>query len=157
MENQHIPDPSNALDNFFSIAFDETTRTHIRSAANWAKIIALCAFTGYGLSLVAALFAPSYRYAVGSEGLHIENLARTSNLFGVMITIIIGGFINFYLYRFATATVKGMDAMDGVKTAEGFNSLRIYFKIYGVLLIIVLSLAVLFVLFFLIGMGLAGR
>jgi len=157
MENQHLPDTSGQLDNFFNIVFDETTRTHIRSAANWARIIALCAFIGYGISLVVALFAPSYRYAAGMEGERVETFARTSNLLGVMISIIIGGLINYYLYRFARATIKGMDSMDGIKTTEGFNSLRIYFKIYGVLLIILLSLAVLFVLFYLIGMGLGRR
>jgi len=157
MENQHLPDTSSSLDNFFNIAFDETTRTHLRSAANWAKIIALCAFIGYGIELVVALFASGSRYQGGIEDDRVITFARTGNLVVVVFTIVIGGLINFYLYRFATATVKGMDAMDGVKTTEGFNSLRIYFKIYGVILIICLSLAVLFILFFFIGVGLAGR
>lgn len=154
MENQQIPQDS-PLDNFFNVAFDESTRAQVRQAAQWAKICALCAFIGYGLALIVAMFGQAT--VVQNENLRVSGFGRAGNIFGGLISAAIGTCINYFLYRFADSTVAGMDAMDGIKTNMGFNNLRIYFKVCGILLIIVLSLAGLFILFAIIGLGLARR
>ncbi|GGB24612.1 hypothetical protein [Puia dinghuensis] len=147
MEDQQTFSASNSLDNFFNIAFDTTTRAQIKQAAVWAKVCTLCAFIGYGVALVVAIFGNRVLSTDTEEAVQISASFRTGNIIGVIITSGIGAIINFFLYRFAVATARGMDSMDSIKTNEGFNSLRIYFKIYGILLIIGLSLAVLAVLF----------
>jgi hypothetical protein len=152
MENEQIPQPPNQLDNFFNITFDTVTRDQIRQAAVWAKVCALCAFVGYGITLVLAFFQRLPTMA-GAEGVDFSSF-RTRIVLVALLTVIVGGLINYSLYRFATSTIKGMDALDNVNTNEGFNNLRRYFKIYGILLIIVLSFSVLAFLAALLGMGL---
>ena len=155
MEDQQIPPATNQPENFFSISFDEATRVQIKQAAVWAKVITLCAFAGYAIALVVAIFGQTaYQLDYSSNAEVIGGYVRTGNMVGVIITIALGVFINYFLYRFAVATAKGMDNMDSVKTNEGFNNLRRYFKIYGVLIIIVLCFVVLGLLFALVvGLG----
>lgn len=144
MEDQQIPPVTNELENFFNISFDEAARAQIKQAAVWAKVMTLCAFAGYAVVLVVAIIGQS-AYPADSEGLVVY--ARTGNMVTVILTVAFGVFINYFLYRFAVATAKGMDNMDNIKTNEGFNNLRRYFKIYGILIIIGLSFVVLGILF----------
>lgn len=150
MEDQQLPLQTNPLDNFFNIAFDESIRTQIRTAAIWARICALCALIGYAVTLVVAFFQ-QLPYALDSEGIQASGSFRIRLVITALVTVAFGAIINYFLYRFAAATVRGMDAMDSLSTNEGFNSLRRYFKICGVLLIILLSLAALVFLFAVIG------
>ena len=144
MEDQQIPPVTNQLENFFNISFDEAARAQIKQAAVWAKVVTLCAFIGYAVVLVVAIFGQSaYPSDYSSNGEIIGGYVRTGNMVGVVITIAFGVFINYFLYRFAVATAKGMDNMDSIKTNEGFNNLRRYFKICGILIIIGLCFAVL--------------
>lgn len=146
MENQQSPQPQPALDNFFNLVFDENTRTNIRTAAQWARIAAICNFVGYAIGLVVAFFGrPTQytQYTQSDEGNRITAVTQTSSILGALIAVAIGVCINYFLYRFATRTVQGMDAMDSVKSNEGFNDLRLYFKICGIIAIVVLSLCVL--------------
>lgn len=150
MENQQLLPESPSLDNFFNIAFDASMRAQIRQAAVWAKICTLSAFVGYVIVLVVAFFG---QYSPELESIEGNSL-RTMSVVSALISTAFGAIINYFLYRFAVATIRGMDSMDNVKTNEGFNNLRIYFKIYGIILIIVLSLAALaFVFAILMGLG----
>ena len=146
MENQQTPNDTNSLDNFFNIAFDEATRAQVRKAAQWARICTLCTFIGYGISLVVAFFGKQTELNESAEGVQISSAYRAGTIIGSLIVVGIGVWIYSFLYRFGTATAKGMDTMDSMKTNEGFNSLRIYFKIFGIILIVVLSLAALILL-----------
>jgi NADH:ubiquinone oxidoreductase subunit 5 (subunit L)/multisubunit Na+/H+ antiporter MnhA subunit len=158
MEDQQITPASGPLDNFFNIAFDADTRAQVRQAALWAKICTLCAFFGYVIALIVVFFGrQDYTVQTEGEAVRVGGLMRASTILGTLLTTALGVVINYFLYRFATATAKGMDSMDNVKTNEGFNNLRIYFKIYGILLIIGLCLAGLGVLIALVGLGFSRR
>lgn len=139
MEDHPIPPASSPLDNFFNIAFDESIRSQIKKAAQWAKICALCAFVSYGVALIVAIFGRSAG-SLDTDNAPLNGFARTGAILGALLSAAIGIFINYFLYRFATSTARGMDALDSVKTNEGFNDLRTYFKILGVIIIIVLGL-----------------
>jgi hypothetical protein len=157
MENQDQSD-INQLDNFFNIAFDAGARGQLRQVALWAKICTLCAFIGYGIALIVAIFGhKDYSLEAGeiSFGAYVRS---GSSISGVLVSILVGGIINYFLYRFAVAAGRGVESMDTLKVNEGFNNLRIYFKILGIILIICLSLVALGLLIGLIALGAgAGR
>ena len=159
MENQPqqetTPQPEviNQLDNFFNLSFDTNAREQLKQISLWAKICALSAFAGYAISLVVAIFGHK-DYSMEAEGFSFGAYLRTGTPLGsVIATIIVGGFINYFLYRFATALGQGLQSMDTVRVNTGFNSLRIYFKIFGLFLIVVLSLAALVVFIGLIALA----
>ena len=141
MEEQQIPSESNPLENFFNIALDTGIRAQIKQAATWARICALCAFIGYGVALIVAIFGRAAADSGESES--VGNMVRIGRIGFVLVSILIGGAINYFLYRFAVATIKGINDMDNITTNDGFNSLRTYFKICGIILIIVLCLCAL--------------
>jgi hypothetical protein len=157
MENQVSP-PSETgtdLENFFNLSYDMVGLDTLRQLALWAKIISVCAFIGYVFSLAGALFAHPKSSVLLDEQSSALTVARTSNILVTFLIVIIGGAINYFLYRFAVGIDRGVRSMDALKVSQGFNSLRIYFKILGIILIIAL---VIIVLAFLIGLaGLAGR
>ncbi|HXO75869.1 MAG TPA: hypothetical protein VN824_11550 [Puia sp.] len=142
MEEQQISPVSQDLDNFFNIAFDGVTRAQLRQAAVWAKISTICAFIGYGVSLISAV---------------IVSYASSLSILGTLVAVALGTWVNYFLYRFAVSTIRGIDSMDSVRANEGFNNLRTYFKILGICLIVGLCLAALAILGFLAGLGAVSR
>ena len=64
--------------------------------------------------------------------------------------VVISIVINVFLYRFATKTTAAVNNMNQQDFAEGIAGLQTYFKITGIILIIVLSMIVLAVPVFLI-------
>ncbi|MBS1604138.1 MAG: hypothetical protein JST42_15835 [Bacteroidetes bacterium] len=156
MEEQQISPVSQDLDNFFNITFDTATRRILRQAAVWAKVATICAFSGYGVTLIIA-FVGRPQYTLQSDGSFVTTRATGAGIFSAIITVAVGSFINYFLYRFAVAAIRGVDAMDSVRANEGFNNLRTYFKILGICIIIGLCFLALAVLVFFAGMGSSVR
>jgi hypothetical protein len=157
MENQ-VPPPSETgtdLDNFFHLSFDMVGLDTLRQLSLWAKIISLCAFIGYVFSLATVFFGHPKSSPLDDEQSTAVAVTRTANILITFLAVIIGAAINYFLYRFAVGIDRGVRSMDALKVNEGFNSLRIYFKILGIILIIVLVIIVLAILIVLAGM--AGR
>ena len=136
---------SNSNLNLFQLGIDMHTSEHLKRAAYWARIIALAGFISAGLSVIVAFanreLAP----------------ARTMVVTFTIIFAIISILINMFLYRFATHTKTGITDMSQEQFNEGINGLQTYFKIIGILLIIMLSIVVLavpvFIVFMTMGMG----
>src|SRR5258708_22112754 len=107
MEEQN---QNSQLDNLFNLSFDQSAREQLKNISLWAKICALCAFGGYAISLVVAFFGHR-NYAMGAEGFNFYSYIRTgSSPLGVIVTVLIGGFVNYFLYRFATTAKQGLDS-----------------------------------------------
>ena len=150
MENYNEPQSTNQLDNFFNISFDTTAVAQLKQIALWAKVIAWCAFIGYGISLIAVIFGRTVSAeTIEVEGLTFYNYIHSGrSILGTFLTILSGGVINYFLLRFANSTAEGVQRLDSHAVSTGFNNLRIYFKIFGVLLIIALSVLALFIVIF---------
>lgn len=131
----------NQLDNFFNLSFDAAARAQLKRVALWAKICSICAFVGYALSLAITILNQVNHtdYALEAEGFSIRaSLGSGGSPGSTAVVIIIGGILNYFLYRFAVAATQGVGAMDTVKLNEGLSSLRTYFKIFGILMLIIL-------------------
>ncbi len=138
----------NQLDNIFKISFDDNSRGHLKTISMWAKITAICAFVGYAVALVSAFLGKNQSSSyVTSEGFQTNSLVRGSSIAGAFLVAIIGVAINYFLYKFAVDTNEGISNIDQQKLNEGLQSLKTYYKISGILIIIGLSLLVLFFIF----------
>lgn len=134
----------NQGDSMFNLSIEGAARDFLSTAATWARIIAIVGFVSAGLSILQAIIGKP-----GQTGATIVGSALGA-IIGAAITVA----INIFLFRFATNTTASLSNMNQVQFNEGVNNLRTYFKIVGILLIIVLSLAVLVVMFFGLGRGL---
>jgi len=131
-------------DNFFNLSIDASAKELIKTAASWAKIIAITGFISASLSVLGAIFN---KPAAGSE-----NLYATGG--GVVGALIIGGLtvsINIFLLRFASHTYGSLNTMNQEEFNEGISNLRVYFKFLGILILIFFSLFILGMLFFILG------
>jgi membrane protein YqaA with SNARE-associated domain len=151
MENQ------NQLDNIFNISFDDNSRESLRTIALWARICAVCAFVGYAIALILAFFG-KVGLPDNSEGSSLINsFGRASLITGALISAIIGGAINYFLYRFAADAKEGLASVNQVKLNEGLINLKTYFKILGIILLIVLIICALALVIGIIGATLSRR
>ncbi|HVM89932.1 MAG TPA: hypothetical protein VMT76_17220 [Puia sp.] len=139
----------NQLDNIFSLSFDEDTRNQLQTITLWAKISAICAFVGYGIAIIVAFLdkTTSTSFSLNNEGAMVNSFARGGMIAGALISAIIGTAINYFLYRFAVETKRGLSMVDPVKLNLGLASLKTYFKILGIILVICLILVALVILF----------
>jgi hypothetical protein len=146
MENQ---DTNKSL---FDINFDDNVKRDMRGAANWGGIAAILSLTGAILSVVAH-FVVRNRIASQYEGFgeYQYRSQRADTLLYVLIALIIYGFMFYFLNRFAKLTKTGLDGNNPQLITDGLNNLANYFKVIGVIIIIILTLFFLGIL-----IGLAG-
>lgn len=134
-------------DTLSDLSIDNTARQYLLTAATWARIIAVIGFIGAAISLLQAVIG-------GSEVARASSMAYTGGVLVSMLFVAVVVVINIFLLKFANNTLKGLDDVNQLRFNEGVNNLRTYFKIVGILLIIVVSLVVLFVLLFVAGTAL---
>ena len=128
----------------FNISIEGAARDFLATAATWARIIAIVGFITAGLSVLEAI--------IGKQG--ETGASIIGSTLGAIIGAVITVAINIFLFRFATNIMSSLSNMSQVQFNEGVNNLRTYFKILGIIMIIVLSLVVLIVMFYGLGKGL---
>ena len=130
MENSNL--------NLFQLSIDNETSEELRRCTYWARIVAVAAFISAPLSIIFAFINPEYESQ------------RMPMIMVTIMMVVISIVINVFLYRFATKTTAAVNHMNQQDFAEGIAGLQTYFKITGILLIIVLSIIVLAIPVFLI-------
>ena len=141
MENE------NKLDDFFNLKFDNNSRETLRTIAVWARICAICAFVGYGIAILAAIIGRTQaRASLSDASSSLTVMSRGGAIAGAFISALIGCAINYFLYRFAVDAKQGIDNLDQTKLNEGLNSFKTYFKILGIIILIVLGIFALAIL-----------
>lgn len=136
-------DPENSL---FDLSIDETAKDHLRRICSWTMIIVITAVIGYVVAIIKALMPKTQ--GIQSEGFGIS-INTGQNLGSVILGILIGLLLNYFLYQFANLTKRGVNGMSQTDLNAGFYNLKIYFVIISVLVIIVLA----FVLLVLVAIG----
>ena len=131
--------------NLFQLSIEEETREELQRCAYWAKIIAFAAFISAALSVILVFISPEYQSQ------------RTLMVMLTVMMTVISVVINIFLYRFATKTTSAINNFNQQDFAEGITGLQTYFKILGIILIIILSICILaipvFVIFVSMGMN----
>lgn len=125
------------------MGMDSIARQHIRSIASWATIIVTTTVVGYALSLIVSFLRKSPAIQQ-SEGFDLTSrLGGGSETLTEIITILIGLFINFFLFRFATQAKAAIEGYNQEQLASGFRNLKIYFMITTILAVIVAGILIL--------------
>ncbi|MEI9944830.1 MAG: hypothetical protein WDN26_11480 [Chitinophagaceae bacterium] len=141
MESQH-----NSL---FDLHIDENAKQSLKGTAVTAGIAAI-------LSLIVSIVGV-IKFFVDKSRTGYENFGETgrvqsaTNLFSVIISLVITILLFYFLNRFSTYTKNGINASNAQSLNEGLGGLANYFKTMGILLIIVIILAFLAIL--VIGLG----
>lgn len=126
----------NLIDDFI---INEDAKSHLNEVSKWANISAIAGFIALGVSLVSTF--SSLSKVAGTRG------ASGSIIMGALITATISLLLNITLLQAATNLKKGLVMTDQNFFGVGLSKLATYFKIIGVILIVILSLIILALLF----------
>jgi hypothetical protein len=135
----------NKTEGLFNLSLDQEAKSLLKTTTVWAKIVAIIAFVEAGLNLVSSFIG-------GSNAIQMVG-AFFASLIGVLITVL----LNIFLYRFAQKTNDALASSNQQSFIEGINNLRNYFKVLGILLIVIMSLFIIVMIFVFITIGLSGR
>jgi hypothetical protein len=122
---------------FNGVVIDAQAKSSLVGLASWAMIVVVTSVIGYVLSIVG-LFTSNAPAAVQSEGFDSYLKLTGDNSIGVVIPIVIGLLLNFFLYRFATLAKSGVNTHNQDQLTASFKNLKIYFAIATILLLIVM-------------------
>jgi hypothetical protein len=122
------------------IKIDETAKAHIKSLALWAMVCVVAAVAGYVFDIIALVMQPDEPPVTQSEGFTTTFFAGPKNVAGTATTIMIGLAINYFLYRFASTVNGSVDSLSQDKFSHSFRSLKIYFAITTILMMLFLLL-----------------
>lgn len=135
-------------EDLFDVEIDSSAKKIISDIAIWAKITAVTAFISYGISILVAVFGGKE----SGEGFSAAT-SKAASISGVLVMVILGVIINIFLYKFSVESKPAIDNIDQRSLESGFNNLKVYFKIIGVMLIIFFAFLVLAVLLTAVGGG----
>lgn len=133
-----------------SLQVDYQAKAYLSESAKWAKFLAILGFIFCGL---VALFALIIMLAGTAVYGNLSDSGIFSTLgFGVMgfiylLAAAIGIFIAVVMFRFATRTQAAIASDDMLTFTGAMGSLRMYFRIMGIITIIYLALMILGILF----------
>jgi len=130
MEQQNQDSP------LFDLQVDENTKEQLRGLSKWTLIVVVTSIISLVLSLVQAFTAKRETVEYGSFRMQDKN----PNIGSVIVSVIVSAILAYMLYQFSVFTKKGVDNMSQPDLNKGLNSLRSYFMVYGIIIIIVMAI-----------------
>lgn len=119
---------------------EETAKEHLKTAAKWAKFLAIFGFVMIGICILIMFVAA----VIGTTAANI----------GVFLLYIAGACIYaiplYYLYDFALKAQEALHSSNSDTLTDSLDRLKSVFKFYGIITIIMISLYVIIILFALI-------
>jgi hypothetical protein len=111
----------------FDLNIDEEGKAHLAAIAQWANINAIVGFASIGVTII------SFAISVSTYG-----SGRVSGILGSLITLGITFLLNITLFNAAKNIKNGVNLTEQGQFTFGLTKLAGYFKIVGILTIIVL-------------------
>ena len=115
------------MTSIFEFSFSTKLKEDIRTTGIWAMITAIISFITTAITLVKSLMQGSFFLALVVAAINVT--------------------VGIYLLNFGIQSKKGIETVDQGQLEEGLNNLRMYFKVWSILLIIALSIIFLVVFF----------
>lgn len=137
MENTHTDQ------SLFEINYDENIKQQMKGAAQWGGLAAIVSIIGSGLGVVGYFVEKQKGSSItytGYNDYQVQKAADTGGFVSVVISLIIGIVLFYFLNKFSRSVKKGLETNDNYFINEGLGSLSSYFKVIGILLIVVIVL-----------------
>lgn len=139
------PTPSTSL---FQLNLDATNSYALKSAASWAKVLAVCGLIIGILFIVSGLFVQSLMNNYSFNNRYNDEVLdgtsmKTASTIGMVMYIIIGlVFVisSIFALNFSNRIAKALRANDQSTLGSGFSAARNYFAFWAILMIILLLL-----------------
>jgi len=139
------------------IALSPDALAFLRESGKWASFLSVLGFIVCGLFLIIAIFISTIftymsRLSPGSNSIP-QSLGSFISVIYILIDVLYF-FFPFYLYRFADRIKKGIVFNDSRSISEGLSNLKSFFKLAGIVTIVVISIyALIFIAVIIGGIG----
>lgn len=132
-------------DNHPVITLNADSRYFLYTAGRWASFLAIMGFILSGLIAIIAIFAGSVFATLGRLGGSAAMPAGVGGLITVIYLMfaVIHFFFALYLYQFATRIKDGITYMNEQQVTSALGKLKTFFKYWGILVIVILSIYIL--------------
>jgi hypothetical protein len=143
--------------NLFDLHLDQQSVNYLSEAARWSRLLAIIGFIYCGIMAICGLFFGSIITRLMMSGMGGADVA-TSGLgnafwsFFVILSALILFFPAYYLFNFSSKVRRAIQNDDQAILTESFKNLKSFFKFYGILIIICLSLYALLLIFAVVGL-----
>ncbi len=131
--------PENQSSLFSELEYDPMAKSYIGSMASWALIAGICSIILLCVSIYEA-YRPREIFARRTEGFGgfemVSNAAIGSGIISIIITLV----INVILIRFAVTTRRQLENGNAMGLGQSFGSLKAYFMIISILVILAMTL-----------------
>jgi len=132
---EHIPGPG--------ISLNFEAQSYLREAGKWANFLSIVGFVICGLLLIAALFVGTIFSVLSTISPLYSQIPAAAGIFVSVIIILMDllyFFFALYLNQFAAKIKGGVVFADVSRITQGLGKLKSFFKLWGIVTIVVLCL-----------------
>jgi len=132
-----------------SMVLSEEALYYLKTAAKWAKFLAILGFVGCAFVVLMGLFVGSLFSNIGGAITGSAGLAQGMSAFMSVFYIafaLLYFFPSLYLYQFAQFAQKAIMFSNSQDITLAIDKLKSFFKFLGILVIVIISLYVLIVI-----------
>ncbi len=132
---------------------------HILLAAKTAIIAAFVSLAGSIAGILATLTRPLPAAPAAQEGFSkddMQQLMQSSTYISAFISLVISVLAFYFLFRFSSLAKTGITQNNPAKLTTGLQSLGHYFKIWGIIMFLIIALFVLSLLGGMLGTAFGG-
>ncbi len=126
----------NLSDNGGNLKVTQSIKTSLITACNWAKVVSIIQMVFIGFGMLLGLVAMFVQPLVGFLALA---------LYGFMF------YTSLTLLQFGMKTMKGIESSSQYELEQGIEKLGLWFKIIGILTIVIIALYLVLFIFFRVG------
>lgn len=131
------------------IAIGEVGIAHLKTAAQWARFLAIFQFVLLGIGIICMIFALLAMIVAGASFSEMAGASELPSGFFVwyfafiLVMIVPYIFIAYRLLNFGTGTLQAIRARDEAVMTDAFADLGKYFRLTGIVMIATIVLSVL--------------
>ena len=129
-------------------------QSYLREAGKWASFLGILGFIACALFLLTAfsistIFTKIAAIAPGGTAIALTGVAGFITVFFILIDVVYF-FFALYLYQFGNKIKKGIMFTDNVHVTGALGKLKSFFKLWGIVTIIVTVLYILLIIGFIV-------
>ena len=138
------------------LVLTEQAKYYLHTAGRWANFLGILGFVFTGLILIEAIFAGTifsrlaqyHSFTDGTPAIYTSMLGSMGGIvtFFCLIIAAFYFFFSYYLYTFASRVKKGILFNDSLGVSSALESLKSFFKLWGITTIIIIVFYILFII-----------
>lgn len=146
-----------------NISLGYEAQTYLRESGKWAAFLGIVGFIITGFIVIGALFAGTMMSTLSRMQPENPGAAIMAGMGGFVTVIylliaVLYFFFSLFLYQFGSGIKKGIMYADQLHVTTALGKLKSFFKLWGILTIVVMSLyALIIVCFIIFGAAMMNR